>query len=52
MVKAHITDGEVHLSTGQWSDTFPDSKLDGWFAFYRKMAEPNCHIPDGSMAVS
>ena len=39
MAKAHIADGEVHISTGDWSDVFPVSKLDGWIAFYRKMAE-------------
>jgi hypothetical protein len=48
MAKVHIADGQVHISTGQWSDTFPASKLDGWIDFYRKMAE---HRPQNYNAI-
>lgn len=38
-----LADGMIRLSGRSWSDTFPDSRLDAWVLFYRRMAQKYDH---------
>lgn len=46
-MKAERTpDGQIRLYGETWSDVFPESRLPGWLAFYKKRAADHGRADD------